>query len=65
MDFTLDDTMAISPAANLSKFKLLDVGARISKAASVTAQRGALASPLVCTTVGCPDVEVPIRGLVR
>ena len=65
MDFMLDDTMALSPEAKLSKFKLVDVGARISKSGSVTTQRGDLVSPMVRTLVGGPDVQVPIRGLVR
>jgi len=65
LDFALDDTMAISPDAKLSKFKLVDVAARISKSGNVTTQSGDLLSPPVRTTVGGPDVELPIRGMMR
>jgi cytochrome c-type biogenesis protein CcmH len=65
LDFALDDTMAISPDAKLSKFKLVDVAARISKSGNVTTQSGDLLSPPVRATVGGPNVELPIRGMMR
>ena len=65
MDFTLDDAMATSPGTKISKFKLVDIGARISKSGSVTTQSGDLISPPVRATVGGPDVDVPIQGMVR
>jgi cytochrome c-type biogenesis protein CcmH len=65
LDFTLDDTMALNPGVKLSKFKAVDVGARISNSGSVTTRHGDLVSQIVRTTVGGPAVELPIQGLVR
>ena len=65
VDFTLDDTMATSPETKISRFKLVDIGARISKSGSVTTQSGDLISPPVRATVGGQDVDVQIQGMVR
>ena len=65
VDFTLDDTMATSPETKISKFKLVDIAARISKSGSVTTQSGDLISPPVRATVGGQDVDVQIQGMVR
>ena len=65
VEFTLDDTMATSPETKISKFKLVDIGARISKSGSVTTRSGDLISPPVRATVGGPDVDVQIQGMVR
>ena len=65
LDFTLDDTMALNPGVKLSKFKVVDVGARISNSGSITTRHGDLVSQIVRTTVGGPAVELPIQGLVR
>ncbi|SRR6266581_1272328 len=65
LDFTLDDTMALSPETKLSQFKEVDVAARISKSGNATTQKGDLLSQPVRTLVGGPEVELPIRGMMR
>ena len=42
LQFTLDDSYAMSPASKLSQFKTVIVGARISKSGQATPQSGDL-----------------------
>ncbi|NJN45684.1 MAG: c-type cytochrome biogenesis protein CcmI [Candidatus Competibacteraceae bacterium] len=64
---TLDDSQAMMPALKLSGFKQVIVGARISKAGSVTAQAGDLqgASGLLELVDGTQSVALTIDQVVQ
>lgn len=63
--FVLDDSMAMAPGMNLSRFSTVIVGARISKSGSAGRQPGDIEgfSPPVRT--GATDIDVIIRTEVR
>jgi len=65
LSFSLDDSMAMSPAMKLSAFPRVVVGARISKSGGATPQPGDLqgASQPVANSSGA--VSVTIDKIVR
>lgn len=58
--FTLDDGMAMSPAAKLSSAGRVVIGARISRSGSATPQPGDLQGFSKVVSVGATDVKVEI-----
>lgn len=65
LEFTLDDSLAMSPAAKLSAAAEVVIGARISKSGSATPQPGdfhALSAPV---SVGTRGVDLEINEVVR
>lgn len=62
--FTLNDSMAMSPAMKLSNFREVVVGARISKSGNATPQAGDLQGASPTVTVGSTGVKVLIDKTV-
>ncbi|MGB8598759.1 MAG: c-type cytochrome biogenesis protein CcmI, partial [Burkholderiales bacterium] len=62
--FSLDDSMAMTPAMKLSNFQEVTVGARISKSGNATAQRGDLVGSIGPVRLGSREVKVVIDGVV-
>ena len=62
--FRLDDSLAMSPAAKLSNFPEVVIGARVSKAGSATPQSGDLQGTSKPLKVGSTGVTVVIDQLV-
>ena len=60
LKFTLDDTMAMSPAAKLSGVSRVIVGARISKSGNATPQSGDLQGVASDVAVGTRGLEIEI-----
>ncbi len=58
--FSLDDSMAMTPAMKLSNFPQVVVGARVSKTANATPQSGDLEGVSGTIKVGATDVAVVI-----
>jgi cytochrome c-type biogenesis protein CcmH len=65
INFTLDDSMAMSPAANLSKAGRVTVGARISKSGNAIPEKGDLAGQSAPVTVGAKGLAIEIKDIVR
>lgn len=63
--FTLDDSMAMSPALRLSSARQVMVGARISKSGNASPQAGDLQGLSAPVAVGARDVELEIAEVVR
>ncbi len=63
--FTLDDSMAMSPAAKLSDHPRIVVGARVSKTANATPQPGDLQGLSAPVTLGADGVGVVIDTELR
>lgn len=59
-DFTLDDSLAMSPDRKLSQFPELLVEARISKTGQAVPQAGDLFGPAVAVKLGAKDVRLKI-----
>ena len=65
IDFTLDDSMAMSPAARLSSVPQVVVGARISKSGNAMPQAGDLQGLSAPVTVGSSGLQIEIGETVR
>jgi cytochrome c-type biogenesis protein CcmH len=64
LTFTLDDSMALSPAARLSSAKALVVGARISKRGDATATPGDLQGLSAPVSPGASGLKIEIVEVV-
>jgi cytochrome c-type biogenesis protein CcmH len=64
LSFTLDDSMALSPAARLSSAKALVVGARISKRGDATATPGDLQGLSAPVSPGASGLKIEIVEVV-
>jgi len=62
--FTLDDSMAMSPASTLSQAGRVVVGARISKSGNAIPEKGDLAGQSVPVVVGTQGLKIEIRDVV-
>jgi cytochrome c-type biogenesis protein CcmH len=65
LDFTLDDSQAMSPAARLSGATQVVVGARISKSGNPVAQPGDLEGLSAPVAVGAKGLAIEIVGAVK
>jgi cytochrome c-type biogenesis protein CcmH len=65
LEFTLDDSMAMTPAMKLSSFPQVVIGARVSKSADATPQPGDLQGFSAPIQVGANSVSVVIDSEVR
>ena len=65
VEFTLDDSMAMSPAAKLSDHPRVVIGARVSKTANATPQPGDLQGLTAPVKTGAGRVNVTIDTEVR
>ena len=65
VEFTLDDSMAMSPAAKLSDHPRVVIGARVSKSANAAAQAGDLQGLSAPVGVGANGVNVVIDTELR
>jgi cytochrome c-type biogenesis protein CcmH len=63
--FNLDDSMSMSPAANLSKAGRVTVGARISKSGNAIPEKGDLAGQSAPVTVGAKGLNIEIKDIVK
>jgi cytochrome c-type biogenesis protein CcmH len=64
LSFTLDDSMAMSPAAKLSSASLVNVSARISKSGNAIPQPGDLAVEATGVTPGATNIAIRIGSVV-
>jgi len=64
-DFTLDDSLAMSPATRLSTAREVQVGARISKSGNPMPQPGDLQGLTATVAVGAQGVTVEISEAVQ
>jgi cytochrome c-type biogenesis protein CcmH len=64
LQFTLDDSMAMSPAAKLSGAPKVIVGARISKSGGALAQPGDLQGLSAPVAVGSSGLAIEIKDIV-
>jgi cytochrome c-type biogenesis protein CcmH len=64
-DFKLDDSMAMSPAANLSSAKSGIVGARVSKAGQAMPQPGDLEGVSATVQPGASGLKIVIGSEVK
>lgn len=62
--FTLDDSLAMSPAMKLSAFPQVVVGARISKDGQAVPQPGDLQGLSPAVTVGSADIKIEINQTI-
>lgn len=65
MSFSLDDSMAMAPGMNLSRFGNVVVGARISKSGTATRQAGDLEGFSKSVAVGKTGIAITIDNEVR
>ena len=63
--FTLDDSLAMSPAARLSGATSVIVGARIAKSGNAVAQQGDLQGQSLPVAVGSRDLKIEINEVVQ
>jgi len=63
--FTLDDSMAMSPASALSSASLVIVGARVSKSGNAMPQPGDLAGQSAPVKVGATGLKIEIKEAVK
>ncbi len=63
--FTLDDSLAMSPAAKLSSAANVVVGARISKSGKAGAQEGDLQGHLPAVALGTANLKLEISEVVK
>lgn len=63
--FVLDDSMAMAPDMNLSRFDTVIVGARISKSGMATRQPGDFEGYSTAIKVGTTDIKVVVDNEVR
>lgn len=65
VQFTLDDSMAMSPATVLSGASKVIVGARISKSGNAVPQPGDLSGQSPVVSVGASGVKIEIKEMVK
>ncbi len=65
LQFTLDDSMAMSPSANLSSAKQVIVSARISKSGNAMPQAGDLSGQSGQVSVGTSGINIDITETVK
>jgi cytochrome c-type biogenesis protein CcmH len=65
LDFTLDDSLAMSPAMRLSTAKEVIVGARISKSGMATPQPGDMQGLTGAIAVGSKGIALEINEPIR
>lgn len=65
LTFTLDDSMAMTPAAKLSSAQRVIVGARISKRGDATAQPGDLQGLSAPVAPGASGLKIEIAQVVQ
>jgi len=65
VDFVLDDSLAMSPAAKLSSAPLLLIGARISKSGDAVPRPGDLQGLSAPLALGSRDIRLEIKELVQ
>ncbi|MEI8169816.1 MAG: hypothetical protein WCG50_09075 [Rhodoferax sp.] len=65
IQFTLDDSMAMTPAANLSKAGRVFVGARVSKTGNAIPAKGDLSGLSALVAVGTKGVAIEIKDVVK
>jgi cytochrome c-type biogenesis protein CcmH len=65
LDFTLDDSLAMSPALRLSGAKQVVIGARISKSGNAVAQAGDLQGLSAPVAVGTRGLRIQIADVVK
>lgn len=65
LQFTLDDSLAMSPGARLSGTNRVLVGARISKSGSAVAQSGDLQGQLADVAIGSSGLKIEIGEVVK
>lgn len=65
IQFTLDDSTAMSPAGSLSQADRVVVGARISKTGNAMPEKGDLAGGSAPVAVGARDVAIVIKDIVK
>jgi cytochrome c-type biogenesis protein CcmH len=65
ISFTLDDSMAMSPTASLSKAGRVTVGARISKSGNAIPEKGDLSGQSALVAVGTKDLAIEIKEVVK
>jgi len=65
LDFVLDDSLAMSPAAKLSSAPLLLIGARISKSGDAVPRPGDLQGLSAPLALGSRDIRLEIKELVQ
>jgi cytochrome c-type biogenesis protein CcmH len=63
MSFTLDDSMAMSPAMKLSNFPRVVVGARISKSGNAMPSPGDLTGQVSDVKVGAEGLQIVIDSV--
>jgi cytochrome c-type biogenesis protein CcmH len=63
--FTLDDSMAMAPGMNLSRFGTVIVGARISKSGNAVRQPGDVEGYSKAVSTGTTGIEIIIDTEVR
>jgi cytochrome c-type biogenesis protein CcmH len=65
LNFTLNDSMAMSPASALSTASKVIVGARVSKSGNAMAQPGDLAGQSAVVSVGATGLKIEIKDAVK
>jgi cytochrome c-type biogenesis protein CcmH len=65
LQFTLDDSLAMSPANALSGAKQVIVGARISKSGNAMPQPGDLLGQSAAVAVGSSGLKIDIKDVVK
>jgi cytochrome c-type biogenesis protein CcmH len=65
ISFTLNDSMAMSPATALSSQSKVIVGARVSKSGNAMPQPGDLSGQSAVVSVGASDLKIEIKELVK
>lgn len=65
IQFTLDDSMAMSPAATLTKAGRVLVGARISKSGNAIPAKGDLSGQSAPVAVGAKGLSIEIKDVVK
>ena len=65
LQFTLDDSMAMSPATALSSASKVVVGARISKSGNAIPQAGDMQALTGAVSVGSANLKIEIKDVVK
>jgi cytochrome c-type biogenesis protein CcmH len=65
ISFTLNDSMAMSPASALSSVSQVIVGARVSKSGNAMPQPGDLSGQSAPVKVGTTGLKIEIRDAVK
>ena len=65
IQFTLDDSMSMSPAASLATAKKIIVGARISKSGNAQPQAGDISGQTGPVSVGATGLTLELSELIK